>query len=94
MTDAEWAVAEFRRRGITEQDVWRWMADGKVSAELGEKWMLIAREIASGNDVVLHVKDAPTRKPLPALGLYLSVAGLTFVALCAFVGFVYLWSLL
>jgi hypothetical protein len=34
------------------------------------------------------------RKPLTDLGLYLLLAGLTFAALCAFVGAVYLWSLL
>jgi hypothetical protein len=34
------------------------------------------------------------RKPQTELGLWLSLIAGTFVALCAFVGFVYLWSLL
>jgi len=34
------------------------------------------------------------RKPQTELGLWVSLVVGTFVALCAFVGFVYLWSLL
>jgi hypothetical protein len=34
------------------------------------------------------------RKPQTELGLWLTLIVGTFVALCGFVGFVYLWSLL
>jgi hypothetical protein len=40
------------------------------------------------------MRKTKTRKPLPDLALFLWLAFLTGLALCAFVGFVYLWSLL